>query len=853
MSSYSRRVDFDVPRVDLAATDAAGNPLADQAGLKTNGVAVGADAPTWFTAAGAVVPGWSRELDWDPSAVTVRDAAGDVLGGGSYPLPDAGDERFRVTLADGADPARTTGLTLRVSKQSATFADKANLIPVRLGLTAHRTGDLAGQAVSQTAQQSGDPTQYVVLTDNTTSFDPAAVTPNFALPTAAIGGGDYVRGQTGGPVDPDLAKITLKQIPASADAGLLTIALLDSGNNPDVGGVRLFKDDGTLLYDAGTTGPGPLTLDLANPSGYLAGLKTGDLNVWLQGVRPDPNFTLAAVYTDPSGQRLPRTDVHMDLAQWDFVGTDGQPVGWTPSVAANTLLAALGSGDNGTAIDDNAKFRVRIQDLPSAVVQQMTIASDDTADSYNAAVADDPSQAVMSRPAVMYHTDEEETITPADAGAIRSQMALDVVHNQGAVATTRTANDQDSRHLTAITAEIDPQARIFDYGKKTYVDASAADIGPFAPINAIPNPSAIVIQPESTADTSNCAHIVVSRIQGLAGHVMPNDARLQWSIDSVNLGGAAFLHQQGVGNEVYVYGTTAGYVNINLSVEGPDHVFKKMVTYLALVVPRRIIPYRIQLMKDFNGAGTKVSPEQADQQIIVANQILRQVGVELVPDTTVKDRNGDGLPTPFRGVYTLTAQTYQVVDVIASDNDASPDSAAEQEDIRFNATAKVLNIVYVGNLIDDASQAGNNVESYAGATVNAAGNTQQSVSLAYQLAVGQPVANYTLKLQGGHPAGFGPQNWGVLIGDSQGDPAQFGDAYASTLAHEVGHEIGYKHRAVGSDSIPNTLPNAAVGFNLMESLATLSPKPPPPPSAFIKRVDLDLIQALAVETSKLFS
>ena len=93
------------------------------------------------------------------------------------------------------------------------------ILPLTVEFSAHRTGDYAGQAVSQSVQQSGDPTQYVVLTDNTATFDPAGLTPNYELSTAAISGGDYVRDQTGAPVDPDLAKITLKQLPAGAWAG----------------------------------------------------------------------------------------------------------------------------------------------------------------------------------------------------------------------------------------------------------------------------------------------------------------------------------------------------------------------------------------------------------------------------------------------------------------------------------------------------------------------------------------------------------------------------------------------------------------------------------------------------------
>jgi len=129
---------------------------------------------------------------------------------------------------------------------------------VNLSLTAYRTGDNFGTAVSQSLQQGGDPANYVILTNNNFDEHPDLSQADYADGTALIG------------ADHDLAKITLDQLPAGVHSGTVSLSLSDPT------GARFFKEDGTEL----TT----LTLDLSNPTGYLAGLLSGNVNVWVEGL-----------------------------------------------------------------------------------------------------------------------------------------------------------------------------------------------------------------------------------------------------------------------------------------------------------------------------------------------------------------------------------------------------------------------------------------------------------------------------------------------------------------------------------------------------------------------------------------
>jgi len=50
-----------------------------------------------------------------------------------------------------------------------------------------------------------------------------------------------------------------------------------------------------------TTAREPLTLNVSRPSGYLAGLLTGDVDVRVEGLRKSPDLRISYVYTNSGG------------------------------------------------------------------------------------------------------------------------------------------------------------------------------------------------------------------------------------------------------------------------------------------------------------------------------------------------------------------------------------------------------------------------------------------------------------------------------------------------------------------------------------------------------------------------
>jgi hypothetical protein len=183
-----------------------------------------------------------------------------------------------------------------------------------VNLTAHRTGGMLGQVVPEWIEDGGDTTNYVILTNSE---------PDFADATAVIPTGSASSGE-----DDDLAQITLERIPSGLTEGSIEIRL----SNQYAG--RLFKSDGSLLAGA------DLTLDLANPSGYLAGLMTGDVDVWLEGIRRDDDFVFSFVRKNRNGQIVASDDVHMLIADWTFRGYYGQEVVDVAPVWQEALRAA---------------------------------------------------------------------------------------------------------------------------------------------------------------------------------------------------------------------------------------------------------------------------------------------------------------------------------------------------------------------------------------------------------------------------------------------------------------------------------------------------------------------------------
>lgn len=309
--------------------------------------------------------------------------------------------------------------------------------PDAVNLIAHRTGDFQGQTVSDQIKLGGDPSKYVILTDN--NYTLADGTAALAADTAEIPGSNVapISGPAAGSGDNDLAKITLQQIPTGLTHGKVKIVLSDPT------AVRLFKPDGTLLFADGTTGTNVLTLDLASPSGYLAGLESGNLDVWLEGKKATPDFDFAVFYEDDQGRVVSDDNVHITIADWTFRdyadnSLDAVDPLWESALLAELQLATQSSTPfQVSQIPGDYFFKNQIDGLSSNIAAQIQVTSADVpSDTYVDDLARLPDQAVSNHFAALYGSedilaaDPDPTLSQTQRDAILSVLGLNVVHNQ---------------------------------------------------------------------------------------------------------------------------------------------------------------------------------------------------------------------------------------------------------------------------------------------------------------------------------------------------------------------------------------------------------------------------------------
>jgi hypothetical protein len=233
--------------------------------------------------------------------------------------------------------------------------------------------------------------------------------------------------------DDDLAKIRLKRIPTGMSVGTFKLEF------SDLTAVKVFKSDGSLLYKPGGN-LSALTLNLASPSGYLSGLMSGDVDVWVEGIKKNPNLLVTAAYRDGSNQVVARDDVHMLLAEWTFVGSDGAEVTGVPAVWQDALLAGVRRPDltlDGSDLFDSA-YKIQIDGISSSNGATIRVASDtESSDYYDDLFVTNSSKLVSKDFAVLYSSADiygaasDALLSSEERQQIRDVLKLNAVHNPG--------------------------------------------------------------------------------------------------------------------------------------------------------------------------------------------------------------------------------------------------------------------------------------------------------------------------------------------------------------------------------------------------------------------------------------
>lgn len=424
-----------------------------------------------------------------------------------------------------------------------------------------------------------------------------------------------------------------------------------------------------------------------------------------------------------------------------------------------------------------------------------------------------------------------------------------------------------------------------------------------SPINAFANPAVIpVLGPPDSAppgahssaqldaanwvNPRNCARIEYTRYWPGTLAFGDDDDRLTWSAVSLAGGGAvSFYKTDGTssatdtGKKVRIYGTSAGEIRLEVRFKGA--IF---ATYRALVLNIKQVPCRCNIL---NGptAGTqpRVTPQDVQNHIDLANRSLRQLGLQLTMDTNVtpRSRHNAQAVTGFPGIFRIKvprARTWQVRNT----------GWATRRNYRNN----VMNFAYIhsdwtgrnpitsrpnpsnlGAAFDyPASNAGASItDPPTGAVTNATPSSSWARPTGVGVGVDATTTGTTMNLltarQRTNRAGAlsDPNLFAMYVCDSNGGPpggnhrtANRQLTFANTIAHEFGHILNLGHRvegvtATGSDMVAATpVASLTAGGIFWDGLV----HPPRQnvmhwiaPSTIAQ--DFDLIQARAVHQSPL--
>lgn len=183
--------------------------------------------------------------------------------------------------------------------------------------------------------------------------------------------------------------------------------------------MRLFKSDGNVLTS--------LNFSLSEPTGYLSGLISHDVDVWVEGLHKNGNFTFSLVYTSTSGQSV-SDDVHITLAQWDFLRQDEQVVGPDDPViltGLGHLRDAIQDSNAPTPVAGAMAFMSRFDGLADGMIQEVRVFDPDNPNDY---FIDEIADGYSTRWAAAYiHGSGGAILSDNERQALRSRFNLNAV------------------------------------------------------------------------------------------------------------------------------------------------------------------------------------------------------------------------------------------------------------------------------------------------------------------------------------------------------------------------------------------------------------------------------------------
>ncbi len=258
------------------------------------------------------------------------------------------------------------------SYASSTSPAQVNIAGTLATLVAYRTAGNYGQQVAASDVLSHNPSSYVILTDTNFTQDPSNASDDLDYNTALVNASKKVNVS-----NLNFAKITIAPLDNIDPAGDLQLQFSDAGD------VRLYDSSGALIN------PSTCSLDLAHPSGPLAGLLdtedengpiyAGPVSIYVEGLSADPDFSIQEAYTAPDGtvssQRL-----DMAILGVSYANVGKQTIAAVAPVNRDTVLAATdaaGLAETQTTIKtakqsvDSSAFTTVLSGISANHVQQL--------------------------------------------------------------------------------------------------------------------------------------------------------------------------------------------------------------------------------------------------------------------------------------------------------------------------------------------------------------------------------------------------------------------------------------------------------------------------------------------------
>jgi hypothetical protein len=355
------------------------------------------------------------------------------------------------------------------------------------------------------------------------------------------------------------------------------------------------------------------------------------------------------------------------------------------------------------------------------------------------------------------------------------------------------------------------------------------NISPTDPINLVRNPAAIPVLAAADADLNTAACIEHTFYRPRTMNLTVDDDRLEWSVRSIAGGGAADFVGDPLGTRIHVYGTHEGEIALECRMDGA-----LVATYRALVLPLRDITCRFNILNGPGASQPRSGPTDIEEQLAIANIILRQACVQLVLDTDPTPTDG-AVATGVAGIFRIPVSPGTTRNIAVADFPRAT---------RLNYRAGVMNFAYIhsdagipalglGPFLGMATDLGG---STGGTTIRDNGTPSSSWKKPSGIHPDKAANERTMRLFAAKHRTGHPQLFAMYVTNGNGNPARAADrfTYAGTIAHELGHVLGLRHRVgPGHDGVLHPWSENLMHHNNATTLAQ----------------DIDILQARAIQTS----